>query len=197
MSTFFTSDTHLGHYNIIRYCNRPFKTADEMDEKIISNWNSVVKSKDTVYHIGDFCFGDAKDYLDRLNGHIIFVQGNHDKPLQRILSPLELPFKRAASINGQYIVLSHFAMRVWDKSHFNAWHLYGHSHNTLPSSGKSFDVGVDAWNYYPISFEQVKKQMSLQPNNPNWIERLPGYNREEYHEECKKENGEPINGYYV
>ena len=197
MSTFFTADSHLGHANIMHYCKRPFNTVYEMNETLISNWNSVVKTSDTVYHLGDFCFGNPYDYLPRLTGNIIFVLGNHDKPIRQIFPINDLPFKRVVSINGQCIVLSHFAMRVWDKSHFNAWHLYGHSHNTLPTLGKSFDVGVDAWNFYPISFEQVKQQMSIQPDNPNWVMKLPGFNKDEYNKECKKENGEPINRNYV
>ncbi len=197
MSIFFTSDTHLGHANIIKYCKRPFDSVELMDEAIISNWNNTVKNNDTVYHLGDFCFGSAERYLDRLNGTIMMVRGNHDKAILDVYGHQAMPYKRIVSINGQYIVLSHFAMRVWDKSHFNSWHLYGHSHGALPSCGKSFDVGVDAWNYYPISFEQVKRQMSLQPDNPNWLMRLPGYNHNEYKEECRKEGGEPINRNYM
>ena len=196
MSTFFTADSHLNHTNIIRYCNRPFNNVHEMNETLISNWNSVVKKNDEVYHLGDFCFGDPYRFLQRLNGTIHFVLGNHDKDLIKGYNK-DIPFKRVVSINGQCIVLSHFAMRVWDKSHFNTWHLYGHSHNAIPSLGKSFDVGVDAWNYYPISFEQVKKQMSVQPNNSNWIEQLPGFTKEEYNDECRKEHREPIDGYHV
>jgi len=168
-----------------------------MNKTLTSNWNSIVKNTDTVYHLGDFCFRNPYNYLSKLNGNIIFVLGNHDKPLSKIYPNNDIPFKRIISINGQYIVLSHFAMRVWDKSHFNTWHLYGHSHNAIPSLGKSFDVGVDAWNYYPISFEQVKKQMSVQPNNSNWIEQLPGFTKEEYNDECRKEHREPIDGYHV
>lgn len=78
---FFTSDTHFNHTNILQYCNRPFKTVDKMNETIITNWNNVVGSDDVVFHLGDFCLGGADEWnkiLDRLNGRIYLVLGNHD-----------------------------------------------------------------------------------------------------------------------
>lgn len=76
-----TSDTHFNHVNIIKYCNRPFLSVEEMNEVIINNWNDVVPKGATVYHLGDFALGDKSlipDLLNRLNGHIKFVMGNHD-----------------------------------------------------------------------------------------------------------------------
>lgn len=216
MDTFFTSDTHFGHANIIRYCNRPQlqsgdlgpdgkwisrlvadTRAKEMDEFLIANWNSVVKKGDTVYHLGDFAFKDILGYMSRLNGHIIFTLGNHDKQLKEELPIRDLPHKRIVTVNGRKIVLSHYAMRVWDNSHFNSWHLYGHSHGTLCTSGKSFDVGVDAQNYTPISFEEVCRQMQGKPDNPNVLMNFKGFNLEEYKEECEREGGEPVYRNYV
>lgn len=78
---FFTSDTHFNHTNILQYCNRPFKTVDQMNETIITNWNNVVEPDDVVFHLGDFCLGGAEEWdkiLDRLNGRIYLVLGNHD-----------------------------------------------------------------------------------------------------------------------
>lgn len=76
-----TSDTHFNHANIIKYCNRPFSSVEEMNETIIANWNKVVSQGDTVYHLGDFALGDKSlipDFIRRLNGHISFIMGNHD-----------------------------------------------------------------------------------------------------------------------
>ena len=104
MKNYFTSDYHLGHANIIKYCDRPFKTVEEMTEKIIKNHNAIVKPKDTVFFIGDFCFRNspggkegegelnkAEYYINRLNGRFIFIKGNHDRnnslktPIERIV----------------------------------------------------------------------------------------------------------------
>ena len=79
--TFFTSDTHFNHANIIKFCNRPFKDVEQMNEVIIANWNSVIGKDDTVFHLGDFCLGGATEWtkiLDRLNGKIYLIMGNHD-----------------------------------------------------------------------------------------------------------------------
>jgi len=58
---FLTSDLHLGHDNIRKYCSRPFKTLEEMNETIIRRWNERVKKEDFVYHVGDFCFRNSND----------------------------------------------------------------------------------------------------------------------------------------
>lgn len=185
---FFTSDTHFNHANIIRYCNRPFKNVTEMDETLIANWNSVVGPKDTVYHLGDFCFGNALDYLEKLNGFIYHICGNHEKPLINAVGVHKVPFIRTAKI-PEYpdIIMSHFAMRVWNKSHFNSWHLYGHSHGTLPGQGKSFDVGVDCWEFRPVSLDQITFKMAHLPDNFNYLRRLPGYDQGEF-EAARQDN---------
>jgi len=79
---YFTSDTHFGHTNIIKYCNRPFKDAGEMDRFIITEWNKIVTPDDTVYHMGDVAFTSPerlKHILANLNGYKILVLGNHDR----------------------------------------------------------------------------------------------------------------------
>jgi calcineurin-like phosphoesterase family protein len=192
MAIFFTSDLHLGHRNIIRYCNRPFKNVNEMDDILISNWNSIVREEDTVYHLGDFAFKDADMYLKELNGNILFVRGNHDRPIECVIGKNALPDVRNIKLNGQDITLCHYSLRVWNKSHFNSWHLFGHSHGTIVGYGKSFDVGVDAQDYKPISFEWVQRVMKTRPNNMNWVENLPGFSVEEYEKEYEKNNGKPV-----
>ena len=82
MKTFFTSDLHFGHSNIIIYDNRPFSSVDEMDLELIKRWNAKVSNEDTVYVIGDMFIGINPDYiyniLDSLNGNIVLIKGNHD-----------------------------------------------------------------------------------------------------------------------
>jgi calcineurin-like phosphoesterase family protein len=192
MKTFFTSDTHFGHANIIKYCNRPFASVEEMDNTLIHNWNAVVRPEDTVYHLGDFAVGGgpAAPYLRRLNGTIYFCLGNHDKRLRFIKAYLDIelelqdhlagsylnddkvkfgiPYLREVTVEKQEIVLCHYAMKVWNGSHKGSWQLYGHSHGTLPDDPTvlSCDVGVDCWNYFPVSMEQLRAKMKTKTYNP-------------------------------
>ena len=81
---FFTSDTHFGHTNIMKYCKRPFETVEEMDQTIIDNWNSVVRPEDIVFHLGDFGFCGSlrlREIVDQLNGKIYLITGNHDRKM--------------------------------------------------------------------------------------------------------------------
>ncbi|MGD2156816.1 MAG: hypothetical protein PVG14_00145 [Anaerolineales bacterium] len=172
MTIWFTADTHFGHANIIRYCERPFASVQEMDEALIENWNDVIKPKDTIYHLGDFTLTGqegANLYFSRLNGMISLIPGGHDKRWVRkgeyrsksgyaikILPPLytiKLPILGRDQL--KLIVLCHYSMRVWDRSHYGSWHLYGHSHGNLPSLKNSLDVGVDRWDYQPVSIESI------------------------------------------
>lgn len=167
--TFFTSDCHFGHSNIIDYCNRPFHTVEEMDETIIENWNQVVNPNDTVYHVGDFTFDDPFKYLKRLKGNIIFLKGNHDAFRHPVFRNAK--DRLVLNIEKITVVLDHFCMRVWPKSHYNSFHLFGHSHGTLEPIGKSWDVGVDNNDFRPISWEQIKEIMKNRPDNFNFIKR--------------------------
>jgi len=173
---FFTSDTHYGHANIIKYCNRPFASIEEMDSSLIANHNSVVSENDTVYHIGDFAFGNLyaiERYFSKLNGRIRVVPGGHDKWINdakkfvtrsgykvEILPPLY-----SLEIGGLIVVLCHYALRVWDRSHYSSIHLYGHSHGNLPPIGRSIDVGVDCNNFYPFSLADIERRLANEQND--------------------------------
>ena len=177
MSIWFVADTHLGHANIIKYDNRPFANIKEHDDTIISNWNSVVKKGDSVYHLGDVSFGCSRKYAQelvwRLNGQIYLIRGNHDKHVdkpgikERFVWIKDLHVMRLKE-NGkvyQHITLCHYAMRRWYKSHWGSFSLYGHSHNSLDEGDYlSFDVGVNGHNYYPISLEYVKERLEQKQN---------------------------------
>lgn len=154
-NTWFVSDTHFGHKNIIKYSNRPFNSVEEMDALMIQNWNKLVKPNDTVYHLGDFAFGKfefVRDVIRELNGKKHLILGNHDKIIREYTSILAGAMSllegvceyREVNVPGTLIVLAHYGHRVWNKSHRGSIHLYGHSHGTLPPLGKSVDVGVDA-----------------------------------------------------
>ena len=163
MTIWFSSDHHFNHMNIIKHCQRPFSSVREMDEEMISRWNSVVKENDEVYYLGDLTLGDwtiAWSYIKRLNGRIRFIEGNHDyrwfsklPENQKLLPIHELKF------NKQSLVLSHYPMRSWNKSFHGSYHLFGHVHGAMQPYGKSFDIGVDCHDFYPISIEEVIEKM--------------------------------------
>lgn len=166
---YFTSDTHFAHVNIIKYCDRPWKTVDAMNAGLIERWNSVVDPDDDVYHLGDFCMGGSrpKDWLPRLNGNVHLICGNHDprsedQGFASVHKFLELKVKGYRSIT-----LCHFPLKVWNRSHKGTWHLFGHVHGTMTvkhgritlEDSLAMDVGVDCHNYYPVSIDKVAKIM--------------------------------------
>ncbi len=183
----FTSDTHFGHANVIKYSKRPFKSVEEMDEALIANWNAKVLPTDEVYHTGDFAFAQAdrvNQILLRLNGVKYFIFGNHDAVIQkdrelqkhfvwcRHYHELSIP-------NGEKyplkIVLHHFPILEWNKAHHGAMHLHGHTHGNCkypwPKAGPNgvvgariLDIGTDVQNYSPISLDEVIKMLTPQPH---------------------------------
>lgn len=163
--TFATSDTHLGHRNIIKYCNRPFTSVEEMDEVLIEKWNKKVSTSSTIIHAGDVGWYRDKPHkfretLGRLNGKKYLIPGNHDDNLLLLSEYFTiLPLVHEVVWNKQKIVFCHYPMRSWHHNMNGNWHLYGHCHNTIPTYGKSFDIGVDAWNFEPQRFEEIKAEM--------------------------------------
>jgi len=170
MSTFLTADPHFGHGNIIRYCNRPFADADEMNRTLIERWNARVNKRDTVKILGDFGFHlsdkEALEIFNALNGSKELIIGNHDldRKGRVIQSVARLPWAKPPTHyseikhDGHRIILSHYAALTWNGSHHGSFMAFGHSHDTLPSLPGSIDVGVDAQNYYPISVEEFVRQ---------------------------------------
>lgn len=169
---FFTSDLHFGHANIIEHCGRPFGSVQEMDDALIDNWNNTVHPGDDVWVLGDFTFRNfqqTQDILSQLEGNKKLILGNHDKVivenrdkfLSRSLFQEIADLKMIHGPGKQRIVLCHYAMRVWNQSHRGSWQLYGHSHGNLLDDPflLSMDVGVDACEYRPISFDEVKAHM--------------------------------------
>lgn len=150
----FTSDLHFDHTNIIKYCNRPFSSADEMNEALIDGWNSCATENDIVYHLGDFCFSRNVEHVDslmtQLKGTKRLIKGNHDK--RNMYSDLvgkahsKVEWFRDIhneQIGDRALVLSHFPFAVWDRKHHGSIHLHGHSHGTYQGQGKIIDVGID------------------------------------------------------
>ena len=143
-----------------------------MNETMVANWNGVVRGDDLVYHLGDFGWGDCRAILKRLNGRKVLIVGSHDKPMKNCrqffeeMTPL-LELKH----EEHHITLCHYCMRVWPRSHYNSWHLYGHSHGHLEPVGKSWDVGVDTNGFTPLSSTRIAEIMAGRPDNPNLVRR--------------------------
>ena len=184
MTTFFESDLHLGHANIISHGGRPFSSVEEMNETIIERHNAVVRPNDKVYNLGDLIWWgtpleEARKLVSRLNGNISICWGNHDKVTKQLQGAYNL-FKKCGDIleivvpdrgahkGRQPIVLCHYAMRVWNCSHYGAYHLYGHSHTSLKDDphSLSMDVGCVGHDYRPYSYEEIKEIMSKKDFTP-------------------------------
>ncbi len=169
MTTWFSSDLHLGHGNIIRYCNRPFSTVDAMDDALISGWNAVVAPGDDVWFLGDFAArspSSAAAYLRRLHGRVHLIFGNHDSRQVRALPGWASTQAYAEiTVDKTPIVLLHYSMRVWHRSRRGGLHFFGHSHGTLAGDRQSVDVGVDypAWRYRPVSLPEIKRHLLTLP----------------------------------
>ena len=166
---FFTADLHFGHANIMKHCNRPFESVDDMDATLIQNWNDTITQKDEVYILGDFTMkpaSDAHGYLTRLNGQKYFIQGNHDRFL-RNYEHHKTDFEwikdyHVLRVDGYRIVLFHYPILEWDQFYRNAIHLYGHVHNSEKSgerlaalTGPAFNVGVDVNEFRPVSLDEI------------------------------------------
>ena len=184
-----TSDTHWSHENILKYCNRPFGSVEEMNEALVNNWNSVVKPDDHVYHLGDFCFGNVEKWNwclepGRLNGHIHLILGNHDPDrvfregtlIERFDS---IDFQKILIIEGWTVILNHFPFASFSNNYdHKVMALSGHTHvGQLSSAVESYDalnaiykpnqydVGVDNNNFTPVSWVEVKKKVTAQIEN--------------------------------
>jgi calcineurin-like phosphoesterase family protein len=174
--TFITADEHYGHENIIQFCNRPFKSTEEMRETIIERHNAFVPNRRSflTIHAGDMFWQgmpveEAESIIKRLNGRHAFLYGNHDELMERNIhlrgyfewvrgENKELS-SHTVNFNKHRLIISHFAARVWQNSHKGSWHVYGHSHQQLPPLGKSFDIGVEGHNYEPWSLEEIAAKM--------------------------------------
>lgn len=183
MTVFFTADLHLGHARVIEYCRRPFKHVDEMNKQLIARWNARVSNHDDVYILGDVALcrpEQALAFVRGLNGRKFLVFGNHDKPNRKHydrseavgrngglfewlkdLAQVKIPDVDAP--NGvRQVVLCHYPLMTWNKSHHGSWHLHGHCHGSLKddSHSRRIDVGVDCHDYAPVSYDEVKALMA-------------------------------------
>ena len=177
---YFTSDTHFGHENIIRYCNRPFRNAEEMNAELIRRWRETVPEDGIVFHLGDFAHGGSRlwnDILHALTGRKYLILGNHDmKSLrQGYMGQFEhVAQQMTTKVGGQTIVLNHNPFLCYGGSYRDVWQLFGHVHSGPASHTgldhprlqmlfpMQYDVGVDNNDFRPISFAEVKAKIEAQ-----------------------------------
>jgi calcineurin-like phosphoesterase family protein len=160
--TFFIADLHFGHKNILEFSRGQFKTIEEHDQTLIDNWNSVVRDVDTVWILGDFCFGKKNlEIASKLNGTKKLIMGNHD-----LLSMKEY-IKYFNKIYGCFklhdCILTHMPIVFGITNDLNRfkYNIHGHSHNeticmkTLPIAKKYKCVSCEQINYTPITYEEL------------------------------------------
>ena len=181
---------HYNHSNIIKFCGRPFKDAEEMNEIMINNWNKVVPTDGIVFHLGDFGWGDYQDYKkirERLNGEIVFIKGNHDRKNGcKSQAQYDELFTYSAQqmfieIEGRKVYLNHVPFLCYGGTYRDqkglVYQLFGHVHlsnikerNTGRDCERcyqmlfptQYDVGVDFNDFTPISWYEVNKRISEQ-----------------------------------
>ena len=176
----FTSDTHFGHENIIRFCNRPFSNAQEMNAELIRRWRETVPEDGIEFHLGDFAHGSSRLWnhiLCVLPGRKYLILGNHDMKSvsQGFMSLFELVTQQMTTrVGGQTIVLNHNPFLCYGGSYRNVWQLFGHVHSGPVSHTGidhprlnmlfplQYDVGVDNNNFRPVSFAEVKAKIEAQ-----------------------------------
>lgn len=166
---FITSDTHFGHRSIIEYEDRPYFSVENMNNQLIINWNKRVKDSDLVYLLGDVFIGmnksSARDILDKLNGDIILVMGNHDKDFGYNWFVSTGRFKLVTQypiIVDGWFILSHEPLYLEKNSPYV--NIYGHVHGDeryKDFSSNSACVCVERTNYFPIDFDKVKNEIKI------------------------------------
>lgn len=164
------SDTHFGHENIIRYCNRPFANAKEADQKMVENWNSVVKDNDIVYHLGDVYFGiDGVESLRKLNGRKRLILGNHDNGKDQYLQRAFQKIMMWRMFPEFGLLLTHVpvhqsSLKIYEAEDENSCgsvqkqfvNIHGHIHQNESPSELHRNVSVEKINYTPINIEELR-----------------------------------------
>lgn len=148
------------HKNIIKYCNRPFNSIDEMNEALITNHNKKVPSNGITVHAGDFSFGNAEDtatIIKQLNGKHIFIRGCHDYWLE-VAAPHIQQFK----IKKTKVVVCHYPLAAWPASFHGSISLHGHSHGRMSPVKNRLEIGVDTNNFAPLSENEVFEKVAIQ-----------------------------------
>lgn len=167
---YITSDLHLGHSNIIRYCKRPYADVEEMNREIIKNWNDTVSDKDRVFFLGDFSLGSRESVIQfgqQLRGRKVMIYGNHDHHKPRVY--YEAGFEHVSRwpivIQNRYL-LSHAPMfdnRASGIGIGDLINIYGHIHDNVEQgqtiTAQSACVCLERWDYRPVELSVIEKEI--------------------------------------
>lgn len=186
MSIWFTSDLHIGHTNIIKYCNRPFADVIDMSRGLVDRWNSLVGVDDTVYVVGDVfltTFYVGQHVINSMNGTKILIKGNHDRGVDAMIKAgfTEVHKQLEIELNdGQFkVLMNHYPLPI-DKIPENVDVLiHGHTHGPPRVSNKKINVCVDIWDYFPVSEAQICDIIN-EYKNAGWPVDVQNNKRNEY-----------------
>lgn len=158
---FFTADQHFWHENIIKYCDRPFGSISHMNKKIIRNYNYKVEPEDEVFFVGDFSLSSNKNNVERmvekLNGTKHLILGNHDRlrPFEYIdigFTSVHTSLEVPGMFGGSYLLNHDPSVSEIAKDKL---FLCGHIHNLFKMTRNVLNIGVDVWDFYPVSEEEI------------------------------------------
>jgi len=165
----------------LKYCNRPWNTIEEHDAALINNWNKKVGKNDLIYILGDFSISTNNQriigYANQLNGHKILIKGNHDKNNmpEGLFDEITL-YKEIYDFNYK-IILFHYALENWlgsfgkdlrgESNKKSSIHLHAHSHGLSSNRPNRYDVGVDSWNYEPVTLAEILNSERTRQLNGN------------------------------
>lgn len=154
------SDTHFYHENIIKYCNRPFANAKEMNDYMVTMWNETVKDGDKVYHLGDVYMGHHEGYAERLlsqlKGQKRLILGNHDNGKDQILQRVFKKIDVWRMFPEFGLLLTHVPVHESALSKKHLINIHGHIHQNPSPSTNHQNVSVEQINYKPINIEEVR-----------------------------------------
>jgi calcineurin-like phosphoesterase family protein len=160
MAVLFTADTHFGHGGALGLFRRPFASVREMDDAMVQRWNEVVGPTDEVWHLGDFAVrrsaAEMARILAALQGRVHLIAGNNDGPDTLALGGFaSVHHYVELELEGARLVLCHYPFRSWNRMARGAINLHGHSHGRLTPIPRQLDIGVDVWDFRPISLATV------------------------------------------
>jgi calcineurin-like phosphoesterase family protein len=157
---FFTGDTHFGDTRVLRIDRRPFGSVAEHDEVLIGYWNDTVGPEDEVWHLGDFTRGSGKSRADVLlsvlNGRKHLIIGNNDDEATVSAGGwVSTQHYAEMTVDGKLLILCHYPFRTWNQMGKGSINLHGHSHGRLKPVPRQHDVGVDAWDFRPVTLDTL------------------------------------------